>query len=171
MIDVIFPGAEVVLQNGVDADTWLKEPSSLVGGAIGAFLTTLIVGAILVAVVPDYAERMIEEVPRDPFTSFLYGFLALILLALLIVGLVITIIGILVVIPLVVVVYLAWAVGATLAFLAIGDRLVGREDGWTKPLVVAAAINGGLALTGIGGLASFLIGAVGFGAVLRDFFG
>ncbi|WP_256493302.1 hypothetical protein [Natronococcus zhouii] len=40
-----------------------------------------------------------------------------------------------------------------------------------KPLLVATVINGGLALTGIGGIISFLVGAVGFGAVLRDYFG
>ncbi|TYL38242.1 hypothetical protein CV102_13685 [Natronococcus pandeyae] len=171
MIDGIFLGAEVVLQNGVDVDTGLDGPSSLVSGAIGAFLTTLIIGAILVAVSPEYTERMVEDVPQDPLASFLYGFLALILLALAIAVLVLTIVGILVAIPLVIVAYLAWAVGATIALLAIGVRLVGREDGWTKPLLVAAAINGGLALTGVGGLVSFVIGAVGFGAVLRGVFG
>jgi hypothetical protein len=67
--------------------------------------------------------------------------------------------------------YLAWAVGASIAFLAVGDRLVGHEDGWTKPLLVGAAINGGLTLTGIGGIVTFGIGAAGFGAVLRDFLG
>lgn len=171
MIDGIFLGAEVVLQNGVDVDTGLDGPSSLISGGIGAFLTTLIIGAVLVAVSPEYTERMVEDVPQDPLASFLYGFLALILLALAIAVLVLTIVGILVAVPLVIVAYLAWAVGATIALLAIGDRLVGREDGWTKPLLVAAAINGGLALTGIGGLVSFVIGAVGFGAVLRGFFG
>jgi hypothetical protein len=47
--------------------------------------------------------------------------------------------------------------------LAAGERLVGRGEGWLKPLLVAAAINGGLI--------SFAIGAAGFGAVLQDYFG
>ena len=37
-----------------------------------------------------------------------------------------------------------------------------------KPLLVDAAINGALPLTGIGGLVAFGIGAAGFGAVFRD---
>ena len=57
---------------------------------------------------------------------------------------------------------------AAVAFLAIADRLVDREDGWTKPLLIAAGLNGALALTGVGGIVSFGIGAAGFGAVLRD---
>jgi hypothetical protein len=102
----------------------------LSGSAVGAFLSTLLGGTILVA------------------------------LALLMVLLAITIVGIIVVIPLAIVVGLAWAAGASVAFLAIADRLVGREDGWLKPLLVAALFNGGLV--------SFAVGAAGFGALLRD---
>jgi len=61
-----------------------------------------------------------------------------------------------------------WAVGAAVAFLTIAERLVGHADGWTTPLVAAAALNGALALTGIGGLVAFGLGATGFGAILRD---
>jgi hypothetical protein len=64
--------------------------------------------------------------------------------------------------------YVLWAVGSTVAFLAIADRLVDRGDDWLKPLLVAAAINGGLALTGVGGILALLVGIAGFGAVLRD---
>jgi hypothetical protein len=170
MFDIAVPAVEVILQNGVDVDVDLDGPSSLLGGAVGSFATTLVVGAILFALVPEYTDWLIGTVLRDPLTSFLYGFLALLLLIVAIVVLVVTVIGILIVIPLALLAYLGWAVGATVALLAIAERLVGREDGWMKPLLVAAAINGVLALTGIGGLVSFAIGAVGFGAVLRDGF-
>ncbi|PSQ16592.1 hypothetical protein BRD00_10565 [Halobacteriales archaeon QS_8_69_26] len=70
--------------------------------------------------------------------------------------------------PLVVPTDFAWAAGSATAFPAIGNGLVGREDGWLKPLLVGAGINGLLALTGVGAFISFGVGAVGFGAVLKD---
>lgn len=141
----------------------------LVGSAIGAFVTTLVVGAILLAVSPDYTERTMGDVLDEPVETFLYGLVCLVFVVLVTVVLVITIIGILLAIPFALLAYLVWAVGASIAFLALGDRLVGHEDGWTKPLLVGAGINGGLTLTGIGGLVAFGIGAAGFGAVLRDY--
>ncbi|MFB6151990.1 MAG: hypothetical protein ABEJ40_09315 [Haloarculaceae archaeon] len=100
--------------------------------------------------------------------SFVNGLLILIALILVSVLLVFTIVGIIVVIPLLVVAYVVWAVGAAIAFLAIADRIVDRGDDWVKPLVVAAAMNGALVLTGVGGLVAFAVGAAGFGAVLED---
>lgn len=47
---------------------------------------------------------------------------------------------------------------------------MGHVVGWFAALVVAA-INGGLALTGIGGIVSFCVGAAGSGAVIRDWLG
>jgi hypothetical protein len=80
----------------------------------------------------------------------------------------ITIIGIILAIPFAILAAVIWAVGAAIAALAVADRFVSIEDGWTKPLLLAAGLNGALALTGIGGLVAFCLGAVGFGAVLRD---
>jgi hypothetical protein len=144
---------------------------NLAGSAVGAFLTTLVVGAILVAVVPDYTERKMASLLDEPVSSFLYGFVSLIFFALVVFVLAITIIGILIAVPLALLLSLVWAVGASIAFLAIGERLVGRDGGWTKPLLVGAGSNGALALTGIGGIVTFAIGAAGFGAVLRDYLG
>ena len=169
MTDLVLTSIDIVLQADPVTDIPPRGLGSLVGGAVGAFLTTLIVGGILLAIAPRYTERMVKAVSDDPVTSFLYGFLGLVLFIILVVILVITIVGILLAIPLVILGYLAWAVGATIAFLTIGDRIVGHADGWVKPLLVAAAINGVLALTGIGGILSFIIGAVGLGTVLRDF--
>lgn len=142
--------------------------TQVVGNALGAFVVTLLVGAIMVAVAEEYTEARMADVLEEPVGSFLYGVVSLVFLLLAIVVLVITIVGILVAVPLAILAYLVWAVGAAVAFLAIGDRLVGHEDGWVKPLVVGAAINGGLALTGIGGIVSFAVGATGFGAVLKN---
>jgi len=150
---------------GVDVPGYV----GLTSTAVGAFLSTLVVGAILVAVAPAYTERKMATLLEEPVGSFIYGFVSLGLLVLVIVVLVLTIVGIVVAMPLVLVAYVVWVVGASIAYLAIGARLVGREDGWTKPLFAGAAINGVLTLTGIGGLVTFAIGAAGFGAVLRDY--
>jgi len=144
---------------------------SVTGSAVGVFLTTLLVGAIMVALAPGYTERMMDAVRTDVLGSFAYGFLALVVLVILTLVLVFSIVGILVAIPLVIVASVVWAVGAAIAYLAVAERLVGTEDGWLRALLVAAFINGGLTLTGIGGLVSICVGAAGFGAVLRDRFG
>lgn len=150
---------------GVDFDPVVQ----LGGSAVGAFLTTLVVGAILVAVVPDYTETKMAELLDEPVSSFVYGLVCLVFFALVIFVLVITIFGILLAIPLLLVLYVVWAVGAAIAFLAIGDRLVGHEDGWAKPLLVAAGVNGVLTVTGVGSILTFAIGAAGFGTVLREY--
>jgi hypothetical protein len=153
---------------GVNVD--IGTTNGLLGGAIGAFLTTLVVGAILVAVVPEYTERMMGDVLEEPVGTFVYGIFSLIAILLLTLLLAITIIGIVVAIPLALAAYLIWAVGGAIAYLAIADRLVGRnDDEWVKRLLVATALSGALALTGVGGILAICIGAAGFGAVLRDY--
>jgi len=141
---------------------------SLGSGAASAFLTTLLVGAILVALAPDYTEGRIGEIRENVVGAFVYGVISLVALLLLSLLLFITIVGVPVAVALLVLAIALWAIGAAIAFLAIADSLVGHEDGWLVALVVAAGINGGLAITGIGGLVSFFVGAVGFGTVLRD---
>ena len=160
----------LLLQGGAPVDVPAGNPvASVAGGAVVAFLTTLLVGAIMIAVAPEYTQRRMEQVLDNPVGTFAYGLLALLLVLLVSFVLVITVIGILVAVPFLVLSYVVWAVGSAIAFLAVGDRLVGHEDGWTKPLLVGAGINGLLTLTGIGGLVSFCVGAAGFGAVLRSY--
>lgn len=156
----------VELPSNADVDV----VSGVGGSAVGAFLSTLIVGAIMVAIAPGYVERMMGRVRDDPVTSFVYGIVCILLAAVLIFLLVITLVGILVVPIVVVVAAVLWAVGGAIGFLAIADRLVDRSDGWLKPLLVAAALSGGITLTGIGGIVSFAVGAAGFGAILSDRF-
>ncbi len=148
-------------------DTAVDLAPSLGGGAIGAFLTTLIIGAILIAAVPEYMRNTMTSMAREPVGSFLYGLFALLALLVVTVVLIVILIGIVVAIPLALLAGLVWAVGATIGYIAIADRLIGHGDGWALPLLVAAIINGGLMLTGVGGLVSFAVGATGFGAVIR----
>ena len=168
----LFPAVgTAVVQMGPEVAPEPGGLTSVLSSAVGAFLTTLIVGAILVAIAPSYTQDGMADVLENPVGSFLYGLAVLLVLLVVMFVLVITVIGVVLAIPLAVLAYLVWAVGAAIAILAIGDRLVGHRDGWSKPLFIGAAINGGLTLTGIGGLLTFAIGAAGFGAVLRGYLG
>lgn len=139
------------------------------GSAVGAFVTTLVLGAVLVAVAPGLLDRTMTETRENPVGSFVYGLVCLVFAVLVTFVLAITIIGILIAIPFAILTYLIWAVGATVAFLTIALEIVDSEDGWGKPLLVAAGLNGLLTLTAIGGIVAFFVGAAGFGAVLRDY--
>jgi hypothetical protein len=116
------------------------------------FLTILLVGGGLIALLPEYTRGRMASMAEGPVSSFLYGLFALLALIVGTVVLVPSLVGILVAIPLALVVSIVWALGAAIGYLAIADRLVGREDGWLKSLVAAAVINSGLTLTGVGGL-------------------
>jgi hypothetical protein len=143
---------------------------SLGSGAVSTFLTTLLVGAVLVALAPDYTTRKMHDLRENVVGSFVYGLASLIFFILVIVVLFVTIIGIPLALLFGLLVFVAWIFGAAIAFLAIADRLVDHDEGsWLVPLLIAAAINGGLTLTGIGALVSFCVGAAGFGVVVRDY--
>ncbi|QLH80554.1 hypothetical protein [Halosimplex pelagicum] len=167
MLAALAAFSDVLLQVNVDID--LNPVTDVIGSAVGSFLTTLVVGAVLTAVAPEFLEDRMAAVVDDPVGSFVYGFLVLIFAVLAVVVLFFTLIGIPLALGLGLLVYLVWAVGAAVAFLAIAERFVDREgDDWGKTLLVAAALNGGLVLTGVGGVLAFCIGAAGFGAVLED---
>jgi len=156
-----------VAQVNVDVSL-LAEPFSLLGAAAAAFLTTLVFGALLVAFGPGYVERMTETVAEDPLNSLAWGVFVLLAAGVMTVALSITGIGLVVAIPLVFAVWVTWGFGSAVAFLAVGERLVGTEDGWLKPLAVGSLINGALALSGVGALVSLLVAAAGFGALVGD---
>ncbi|ELY89614.1 hypothetical protein [Natrinema altunense] len=158
----------VIMQVDPGTEIEIGTTDGLLGGALGAALTTLVVGAILIAIAPDYTDRMMDDALADPFGVFLYGIASLLGIGLLTLLLVVTIVGIVVAIPLFLLAYLVWAIGGAIAYLAIADRLVGRDDEWLTRLLVAAAISGALAVTGVGGILAICIGAAGFGAVLRN---
>lgn len=161
LLTVVEPGS------GFDVDVTVGQ--GLAGGAVGAFLTTLVVGAIAVTVFPERTEALMDAVVEDPVESFVYGILALFGLGLLTLVLFITIIGIVLALPLLFVAYVLWAVGATIAYLAVADRLVGHDDGWLAALLVAAGLNGALAATGIGSVVALAVGAAGFGTILKPY--
>jgi hypothetical protein len=143
--------------------------AGVASSAVGAFVLTVVVGAIMVTIAPEYTESKMSTLRDEPVGSFVYGVLALVLAVILLVALFFSLIGIPVAFVLFLALLLVWGVGSAIAFLTIAERLLGSDDGWLKPLLVAGALNGGLTLTGIGGLVAFCIGAAGFGAVLQDY--
>jgi hypothetical protein len=158
----------VALQVGRPFDPVGVDPAVGLGsGAFGTFLSTLIVGALLLVLAPGWTRSRMRAVSRNPFGSFVYGVVALLVAAFVVVLLSVTIVGIVIAVPLALLVYLVWVVGAVIAYLAIADRFVDVDDDWVVALVVAAALNGVLTFTGIGALLSFCIGAAGFGTLLR----
>jgi len=160
--------AVAVLQSDVDVDVDLT--GALGGGAVGAFVGTAVVGAILVALAPDYTKARMAEVVDEPVGNFVYGVVVLVGLIILVVLLFIAILTIPFALALAFVLYLAWVFGSTIAFLAVADRLIDRaDDEWLVALLVAAGINGGLVLSGIGSIVAFCVGAAGFGTVVRRY--
>jgi hypothetical protein len=157
--------------DGIDVD--IDIATGLGGSAVGTALTTVLVGAVLIALAPNYVQRMTADIEAEPIESFVYGIMMLVALVLLTFALILTILGILLAIPLIFLAVIIWGVGSVIGFLVIGERLLGVDsaDDWLRPLAVGAAINGALTLTGIGGLVSFCIGAAGVGAILRDWLG
>jgi hypothetical protein len=158
----------VATLNRLLSDVFVEIPADVgvLASAVWAFLTTLVVGALAVGIVPERTEAMMERLVAEPFEALMCGVAVVLLLLLVLFALVVTVLGVLVAYPLLVVAYCCWAVGATVAYLAVADRLVGHEDGWLRPLVLAAGLSGGLTATGVGGFLGLALGVVGFGAVL-----
>ncbi|WP_227132680.1 hypothetical protein [Halorubellus salinus] len=167
-MDTLAVLSSTILQAGGRFDPVGVDPTvGLGGGAVGTFLSTLIVGAVLLVLAPDWTRSRMRDVARNPIGSFAYGVVALLVVMFAVVVLFLTVLGIPLALLLGFVLYLAWVVGAVVGYLAIADRFVDVDDDWVVALVVAAALNGVLTLTGIGALVSFCIGAAGFGTVLR----
>ncbi|WP_424018792.1 hypothetical protein ACOZ4N_04770 [Halorientalis pallida] len=174
MIDIAWVLGWAVLQfgdvgSGPGVNVNVDPVAGVASSAVGSFVLTVVVGAIMVTIAPGYTKSKLDTLRDEPVGSFVYGVLTLVLSAIIFVALLFSLIGIPVAIVLFFALLLVWGVGSAIAFLAIADRLVDADDGWLKPLLLAGALNGGLTLTGIGGLVAFCIGAAGFGAVLRDY--
>lgn len=155
---------------GPGPDIQISVRQMLLGGAVSAFFVTLLVNALLLTLLPEYTERLTGAVFEEIVGPFLYGFTALSLLVGLVVLLGISTSELLLVTLPVVAAVVVWFCGSSLVLLGVADRLI-DHDGWSVALLASATINAGLTLGGVGGLASFALGALGFGTVLSDWFG
>ena len=136
----------------------------------GTFFGTLIVGGLLLALAPDFTDDVIETVEDELGTSLVWGLGIFVALIVIIIVLVITIIGIFVVIPLAIVAFVLYLVGSAIVFITIGDRLLDAADmsgsRWGDLVVGALVATVVAAIPVIGGLANFVINAIGVGAIV-----
>lgn len=138
----------------------------LVSG-IGAGLTTLLIGALLVLFAPAYTERVTDRAIDAPGATFLWGFGVSILVVVVAFVFAITIVGLVIAIPLVLVFGLFALVASEFGFLAAG-RLVSED--WTVVVLVAvlvAVFTGYVPL--LGGLVGFVLGSIGIGAAIFEY--
>lgn len=131
--------------------------------AIGAFLGTLIAGEVVLSTRLERLNRSMSFVDEHPLRSFFTGVVPFV------VGAVVVLVFPSFAIALVIGLgwYVLWSIGAAIASLTLAERIVGSDEDWTKPLVLGAALIGGLTLTGVGGIVAFCIGAAGLGAALE----
>ncbi|QSG05373.1 hypothetical protein [Halapricum desulfuricans] len=141
------------------------------GGAVIAFVATLLGGVFLTTFTPRYTEQMIGAVRARPLGSLFYGLLSMLTAGLVALLLSITVIAAPIALVVLVASVVTAVLGATIVFLGTVGRLVDIDDHWLGTLVLVAALNGGLVLTGVGGLVSLGAAAAGFGAMLNDYIG
>ncbi|GGM65402.1 putative membrane protein [Halarchaeum rubridurum] len=144
------------------------------GRAAGAFLGTLIVGALLLAFADDHVERLVDAVAEEPVPSFLWGVGTLVALVCVTFLLVLSIVGILVAVPLILVAAVVYYVGNTLTYVYVGGRAaagLGWETTRWGHLLVGAVFAGAVAaLPVVGGLVSFVVSSIGVGALVHTWY-
>jgi len=138
--------------------------------AVGTFLGTLVVGGLLLVLVPEFVEKSIDTIEEEPGKSFVWGLGIGILLVIVLLGLIITLVGIVIAIPLMFVMAIVWFVGSAIAFILLGERLVGAADmettRWGHLLVGALLATVIAAVPFIGGFINFVINVFGVGAIV-----
>lgn len=122
----------------------------------------------------SYLERLIDVVREEPLPSFLWGIGTLVVLACVTFLLVITIVGILVAIPLLLVAFAVYYVGNVIVYVYLGGRaadgLGWETTRWGHLLVGALGAGIVAAVPAVGGLASFVISAIGVGAIVHTWY-
>ncbi|KTG30761.1 hypothetical protein [Haloferax profundi] len=142
------------------------------------FFVDIVVGGILVAALPAYTRDSISEIRDDPGGSFLWGLLVGIGGLVALVVLAITIIGLLVAIPGFVAFFVVALVGGAVATVFLGSTvtrvLSGRSQ--SRPslgiaLVVGAFVAAVLSVVPlVGGLVLFVVDTLGLGVVGRTLY-
>ncbi|KAB1194612.1 hypothetical protein GJR96_14640 [Haloferax sp. MBLA0076] len=154
---------------GADPSTFARFFGSTVS-AVGTFVGTLILGALLIALAPDFTERVIDTIEDEPVTSFLWGFGIFVAFIVVIIVLIITLIGIVVAVPLIFLMIFVSLFGGALVFIYVGERLLEAANVETSRwghLVAGAFVATVLAaIPVIGGITNFVVNTVGVGALV-----
>jgi len=160
----VFVPATVTAQPGAAAESAQLPPP--VQAAIG-FVTTLLVGAILLSLAPEFVDRGVDRIHDEGVACFGWGVAVLVAFVGVSVLLALTVVGVVLVIPLALGFAVVAFVGNVLGYLALFDGVLESRK---SALVAGAAVAGATNLVPIlGGLVGFVVGSLGVGAVVRDY--
>lgn len=137
-----------------------------------ALVVNGLVGAIVVSFAPDYTRAVVDDIRDDPAVSFIWGLIAGIGGAIAIVILAITIIGLLVAIPGIFVYLFVAIVGGAVGTVALGAVLADQvtDSTLSLALVVGVVVSSLLSITPlVGPLVNWLVSTVGIGAVVNRY--
>lgn len=162
-------GVAVAQSPGVESEFGFATRVALRFGVV--LLINLVLGGGLLLLAPDYTQRMVAEIRDDAGTAFLWGLLTGIAVPIALVVIAITIIGLLITIPGLIALFFLGLVGNAVAICWIGVILTGNERPSGSAVGVGALV---LALVGaiplLGNLVTTLVGFFGLGAVGRDLY-
>jgi len=134
--------------------------------AIIGFVSTLVLGALLLALAPEFVDRCVDRIHDESGACFVVGVLVLVAFLVGAVLLALTVVGILLVVPLALGFIAVAFVGNALGYLALFDGVL---ESRAQALLAGAAVAGATNLIPIlGGLVGFVVGSLGVGAVVRD---
>lgn len=138
---------------------------------VGGFLGNLLVGGILVAVAPSFTKRVMATAREDAILAFVYGLATAITAVVVTFILAATGIGLILAIPLIFALAVVGIVGGAAAFVLVGSLALEAsgesEPGLGRSVVVGALAAGVFsAIPIVGGLAEFVVGTVGLGALV-----
>jgi hypothetical protein len=155
----------------IDPPTWTGV--ELVGSAALSFVATAVgitlVGVIVSAVAPDFTDSGVAYLRAEPGEAFVYGVVAYVAIAVAMFVLAITIIGLIVVVPAIFVLAIISFGGTAVSAIALGTWIrsllgMGTADGRGADIVVGAVAWAAFGLVPVlGGIARFVVGAMGFG--------
>ena len=138
--------------------------------AAGTFLGTLILGALLLVLAPDFTENVIDTIEEKPGPSFLWGLGVFVAFIFVIIALFITLIGIFLAVPLVIVMIFVSLFGGAIVFIFVGERLLEAANvetsRWGHLGVGAFAATVLAAIPVVGGITNFVVNTVGVGALV-----
>ena len=134
------------------------------------FVVSLIVAGIVYGISPGFTEDGVREVRDDPVGTFVTGLIANVVIIIAMVLLAITVIGLLVVIPSIFVLFFLGVAGNAVGVIALGAALTatgsGVGDASKSILVGALTLSVVGAIPVVGGIFTFLVHTAGFGYVV-----
>ena len=145
----------------------------LLGSAAVEFVVTAVgvalVGVVVSTVAPDFTDGGVEYLRAEPGEAFVYGVAAYVTIVVAMFLLAVTVVGLVVVIPAVIVLAILGFGGTAVSVIALGTWIrsaFGSDagNGRETALVVGAVAWAGLGVIPVlGGLVTFVVGAMGFG--------